>query len=364
MREKFKKLKNRLGKWFWLILIVAIVVVLKLTVFKSKPMSVTTAKVVKGSLTETISVTGTVKADNFANLTFQGGGRLSYVNIKEGQVVKKGQAIAGLDTVILNSTYQQALNNYRNYQAQASSVLDSVQGHSGDETFAQKASRTAAEVARDNAYDVMIAAVQNLRYANLYAPFNGVMAKVEPKYPGTNITPATASYIIIDPDTVYFSGELAETDLRKVKLGQKVIINLDAYEDENFEGTVQNIGVLAFTSGTGGNAYDIRFDLPTQASLPMQAEDLKFRVGMQGDAEIILSATDNVLKVPFNSVVNEDGQDYVWIIESGKAKKVAIETRGSSSDDTEIKSGLSEGMEIIVDPSNKLVENQRLVASN
>lgn len=353
MSNKFKLFKSRLGRWFWPAVVVLVIIALKLTVFKAKPVIVKVEKVSKGDLQETVSVIGSVKADKYANLTFQGGGRLSWVNVHEGQTVKKGQGIAGLDTVILNASYQQALNNYRNYQAVAQNVLDSVKDHSRDETFAQKATRTTAEVARDNAYDAMIAAEQNLRYATIFAPFSGVMALVSPSFSGGNVTSATASYIVIDPSTTYFSADLAETDLPKVKVGQKVKISLDAYPEETFDGTLENVGMLAFTSSTGGNAYNIRATLP-------ENKDLKFRVGMEGDGDIILSTLNNVLKVPFNSVLNEDGKDYVWVYENNKIKKVDVVIGSSSLDEVEIKSGISEGQQIVVDPSNKLIDGQKV----
>lgn len=353
MKEKVKNIKQKMGKWFWPVLAVLIFVFLKLTVFKAKPMEVSVSNASKGDLQEVVSLTGIVKADNYANLTFQGGGRVSWVGVREGQKVKKGQGIAGLDTVILNSAYQQAQNNYRNYQAAAESTLDSLKDNDDDETYAQKATRTTAEVNRDNAYDALKAAEQNLRYATIFAPFNGVMAKVEPSFPGSNVTSLTASYIVVDPDTVYFSGELSEGDLPKVNVGQKVVLKLDAYPDETFEGVVENIGVVAFTSSTGGNAYSIRFSMPKN-------DNLKFRVGMQGDADVILSTINDALKVPFNAVVNEDGKDYVWVVEGGKAKKKEVSLGASSLNEFQISSGINEGEQIIVDPSIKLIDGQKV----
>lgn len=355
MLNKIKLIKDKLGKWFWPVIVILVIIILKFTVFKAKPLEIKVEKAKKGSLTETVSVTGRVKADNYANLTFQGSGRVAWVNVKEGQKVKKGQAIAGLDTVILNASYQQALNNYKNYQAVAGSVLDSVKDHSGDETFAQKATRTTAEVNRDNAYDALRAAEQNLRYATIFSPFNGVMASVNPSFAGSNVTSATASYIVIDPSTTYFSGELSESDLPKVKLGQKVKIKLDAYPDEEFDAKVENIGVVAFTSSTGGNAYSIRFGLP-------ENKDFKFRVGMEGDSDIILSTIDNIIKTSFNSVVNEDSIDYVWVYDSGKIKKQKVKIGASSASEVEVLEGLSEGQEIVIDPSSKLVDGQKVKA--
>ncbi|MDP1710057.1 MAG: efflux RND transporter periplasmic adaptor subunit, partial [bacterium] len=270
-------IKKRLGKKFWIILALGTIFVgyKMYSVQKNFP-QYSAVQVSKGELLETLSTTGRVKADEYVNLGFQSGGRVKWVGVKKGDTVKKGQAIAALDSIVLNASYQQALNNYRNYQAAAQSALDSVKDHASDETYAQKATRTAAEVARDNAYDAVLAAEQNLKFATIYSPFAGIVAEASPSFAGANVGMGGASFVIVNPKTTYFESEIAETDLPKVKIGQKVKIKLDAYPEDIIDGQIKNIGVVAFTSSTGGNAYSIRIDLPDNV-------DVKFKVGMEGD---------------------------------------------------------------------------------
>lgn len=354
MVEKFRNFKSKLGKWFWVILLIVIVLIWRLFFSKSKATIYPSIQVTRGDLLETISTTGRVKADQYANLTFPTGGKLAWINVKKGDMVKKGQAIAGLDTVVLNAAYQQAMNNYRNYQAAADSTLDSLKNHSGDETFAQKATRTAAEVARDNAYDAMMAAAQNLKFANIYSPFDGVVAEANPTFPGAFVTATSpANYIVVNPKTTYFESEISETDLPKVKIGQKVKIKLDAYPDEEINGEINNIGVLAFTSSTGGNAYSLRINLPENI-------EFKYKVGMEGDVSIILETITGVLKVPTTALVNEEEKNYVWVYASGKVNKKEVVIGGNSNEETEIKSGISENETVISEPSNKFKEGEKV----
>lgn len=342
------------GKWFWITLAAAVLFFgyRSYSAQKNLPTYVS-SEVTRGELLETLSTTGRVKADEYAALGFQTGGRVKWVGVKKGDTVKKGQWIASLDTVVLNAAYQQSLNNYRNYQAAAQSALDSVKDHASDETFAQKATRTAAEVARDNSYDAMLAAQQNLKYATIYSPFAGIVAEATPSFAGANVGIGGASYIVVNPQTTYFESEIAETDLSKVKVGQKVKLTLDAYPDETIDGMIGNIGVVAFTSSTGGNAYSIRVNLPANL-------ELKYKVGMEGDMDIILETINDVLKVQTSAIVNEDTLNYVWVYESGRVKKVEVEIGGNSDEETEIKSGISEGVKIISEPSNKFKDGQKV----
>lgn len=342
------------GRWFWVSLaLAAIFVGYRLYSVQKNAPKYSASDVLRGDLLETLSTTGKVKADEYANLGFQTAGRVRWVGVKKGDTVKKGQAIASLDTFVLNASYQQAINNYRNYQAAAQSALDSVKDHSSDETFSQKATRTAAEVARDNAYDAMLSAEQSLKYATIYAPFGGIVAEATPSFAGANVSLGGASYIIVNPQTAYFESEIAETDLPKVKVGQKIRLRLDAYPDETIEGVVGTIGIVAFTSSTGGNAYSIRIDLP-------QNLDLRFKVGMEGDADIILETIPDALKVPTSSIVSEEGLNYVWVFEAGRIKKTEVKIGGNSDEETEIKSGISEGTKVIAEPSNKFKDGQKV----
>lgn len=353
MIEKVKNWKQKLGKWFWVILVVLLLIIWRTVSSSGKTVKVESAKVAKGDLVETVSTSGTVKADRYVQLTFPAGGKIVAVGVKPGQPVKKGQFIAQIDTVVLNAAYEQALNNYRKYQATADNVLDQVKDHSGDETFAQKDTRTTAEVNRDNAYDAVLAARDNLKNAVIFAPFSGIIDTVNPSSPGINLTAGAANYTIVDPSSVYFDAEVEETDLPTIKIGQKVNIKLDAYPDNILQGEISAVGMVAFTSSTGGNAYHLRISLPDNT-------DQKYKVGMQGDADIVFGTVSDTVKVASTSLFSDGNKEYVWLIESGKLKKVEVTTGGESDAETEIKSGLSENQTVVDNPLSNLKEGEKV----
>jgi RND family efflux transporter MFP subunit len=277
---------------------------------------------------------------------------VKWVGVKVGQKVVKGQGIAQLDAIPLNAAYEQALNNRRNTQANVDNIHDQLKNNDSTETFAQKAIRTTAEAANDSAWDSLQAAADNLRNAIIYAPFAGVIDSVIPSSPGINVLPGAANYTIVNPDSVYFDAEVEETDLPRVNVGETVNIKLDAYPDDNYVGTVTNVGMVAFTSSTGGNAYHVRVSLPDNLNG-------KFKVGMGGDLEIIFNKIENALKVPATAV-QSDSTDYVWTVENGRAKKTKVEIGGGNNDETEIKSGISESQTVISQPSATLKEGTRV----
>lgn len=207
-------------------------------------------------------------------------------------------------------------------------------------------------MANDNAWDALQAALDNLRNATITAPFAGVIDTASPSSPGIQVLPGAANYTIVNPDTVYFDAEVEETDLPNIAVGQIVNIKLDAYPNGSFQGKVQTIGMVAFTSSTGGNAYHVRISLPKN-------DNMKFKVGMGGDVEIVYNTIANPLKVPSSAVI-VDSTNYVWLDDNGRARKVNVEVGGSNADEIEIKSGLKEGDSVISNPPANLKEGQKV----
>lgn len=329
-------------------ILVGVLVVLFLVIFRKPVIKVETTTVSRGDISQTVSSSGKIDADQKADLMFQGGGRLAWVGVKVGDRVKKYQAIASLDGTVLNFLYQQAINTYKAYEAAAQKVEDDVKGHAADETFAQKSTRMAAQVARDNAYDAMKAAETNLKYATIIAPLAGVITKTEPAYAGSNVTALSAVYSIVNPETFYFSTEVNEVDVTKIKVGQKVYLSLDAFPDQQVESAVADIGLVNIITSTGGTAYQVKIALPKK-------EKVEYRLGMNGDAEIVIGGVEDTLYVPAEAVVEETGGSYIWRVEKGKrVKKVRVETGVTSIDKSEVKDGLTEGDIVVIRPPLKL----------
>lgn len=352
MIEKVKNLKQKLGKWFWLIPIIVLIVIWRILIGANKSTKVQTVQVTQGNLVESVSTSGTVRADQYSQLTFPTGGKVAAVWVKAGEKVKKGAWIAQLDPISLNAIYQQALNNRRNTQAVVDNIHDQVKNNDSSETFAQKATRTTAEVANDNAWDALLAAQDNLINATIVAPFAGVIDTALPSSPGMQVLPGAANYTIVNPDTVYFDAEVEETDLPNVAVGQTVNIKLDAYPNDSYQGTVMSVGMVAFTSATGGNAYHVRISLPENTNM-------KFKVGMGGDSDIVYKTIEDILKVPTSAVVT-DSSNYVWEVVAGRAKKVTVEVGGENNDEMEIKSGVKEGDTVISNPPATLKDGDHV----
>ena len=332
-KEKEEKKKPFFKKKrFWLSLYIIFAIggfaYYKLKIAKSSGAESTQVK--RGTVEEVLTLSGEITADEYAKLIFPVSGEISWVGVKEGDEVKKGQALAKLDTTVLNSAYQSARATLRAAEATVDNVHDQVKDHSGDETFAQKDARTTAEVVKDKAYEAYIAAQYNLRNSTLTAPFAGIVTYLAHPFSGANIFSTETQVELINPSTMYFDVSADQSEVLKIFIGQDVEIHLDSVSDERIKGKVSFIGYTP-KAGEVGTIYKVKVAFDETPDIK------KYRIGLTGDAIFVTSKAEDVLYVPSKYIKSDPDGDYVR--RSEKNGKTHIETGLEGEDSTEIVSG-------------------------
>jgi RND family efflux transporter MFP subunit len=352
-------------KWFWnlswikkilIVLAVLAVAYWQYQSMKNGGLEVETANVRRGDLTESISASGEVNALEVANLSFQTGGKLTWVGVKEGDSVKKGQAIAMLDKTQLQASLKKLLNTYERERTEFDDTSDSAD----DVTLNDAVARIKKRAQVDLDQTVIDIETQNeaIRLANLYSPIAGIVTKAEPENAGVNVGPTTASYQIVNPETVYFDAEVNEVDIPRLTSSTPVEVELTAYPDEVLRESIYSIGFASVTTSSGGTAYKIQVTLPSN-------DTLKYRLGMNGDVTFILDKKVNVLLVPSTAVIESNGTSYVWTVTpENTAHKKEVKIGTAAIEDTEILEGLTEGERVIERPAKEVIEGVKIKNGN
>lgn len=296
-------------------------------------------KVEKGTVKEELVLSGKIDADEYVALSYPVSGKVTWVGVKEGDKVKKGQILGKLDTTSLNASYQQARAALRAAEATLENVHDQVKDNDADETYSQKETRTTAEVAKDRAFEAVKIAEDNLRNATLYSPFEGIVSMVASPFSGINTIYTQTQFEVINPKTIFFDVTADQTEVVNIKENQTVEIVLDAYPQEKFVGTVS---FVSFTpvSGDVGTSYKIKIRFDPSINLDLG----KFRLGMGGDSKFVLKRAENVLYVPPKFIKSDKNGKYVNL--EKKNYKVYVETGLEGEDSVEIISGLTEGQTV------------------
>jgi len=306
----------------------------------------TTVSPKRDTVKEEITLTGSVDASIKANLQFQTSGQLAWVGVKVGDKVKKYQAIASLNKEILKKQLQADFNTYRSALATFDDTQDDYKNEKDNLTLTDDMKRILIRSQNTLDNSVINYELQDLaiKYATLTSPINGVVTEVEQSNSGINITPASATFSIIDPTSIYFKAQIDQEDVTRVKIGDKTTIALDSFPDKNFESEVTYISFTPI-SGQTSTVYEIRFKLVGNDN-----QNINYRLGMDGDAVISLRQVENTLTIPADAVRQDKDESYV-LIKSGdnqiltkKTVKIGIETDTT----VEILEGLSENDQVVI----------------
>ena len=233
--------------------------------------------------------------------------------------------LAGTDTELLKLKKQQIeLSEQTLEQAQQSEEL----------------ARQAEQLARQS----LAQAEKQLGEATVTAPFDGIVTDVYTEEKDI-VTPAVPVFRLIDVTRMELNVDVDEVDIAEVKVGQDVIIELDALLEVTVNGKVSYIHELPRKEG-GVILYRVKIEFDFTG-------DIGIRSGMSANADIIIEKRSNVLIVPSRAIQqNSQGEMIVEIPVDKQFEERLVVTGISDGYQTEIIDGLAEG-EIVVERRNR-----------
>mgnify|MGYP001615930600 FL=1 len=219
----------------------------------------------------------------------------------------------------------------------------------------RKASVRIAEVA-------VSAAKDRLRSCEVRSPLDGTVIErgIEP---GEVVSPGVQATFegkplltVADLSTLIVRCELNQIDVARVSLGQSVTLTLDALPERKWNAKVTKVAPAAVKAH--GRAAEV---FPVEATLESAADgsNAAIKSGMTADVLILVETRPQVLLVPIEAIVKEEGKSWVKpvaLIEGGKTKKkgdrVEVKVGKSNDREMEILEGLKEGDEVAIDPAS------------
>jgi macrolide-specific efflux system membrane fusion protein len=288
----------------WVIIIAAVAAAAFFFLKPKKSANVSVDYTVKtGSIKVSVSTSGTVLPQNRLEIKPPLAGRIESILVVEGQYVKKGQTLA-----YMSSSDRAALLDAARAQGEANLK-------EWEDTY---------------------------KPIPLIAPINGevIVRAVEP---GQSVTSADA--VLVLSDRLIIQAQVDETDIGKIKLGQKAAIVLDAYSDQTIDGKVDHV---YYESKTVNNVTMYNVDI-----LPDRVPSF-FRSGMSANIDVIREKKDNILILPVEAVKKFKDKSFVFMKSPDKEKpeRREVVTGISDDDNIEIISGLNEGDVVTVSKQN------------
>ena len=307
---------------------------------------VTLATAARGPAADLVYATGYVEADDPISVSAQLTAPVKAVLVEEGTPVKRGQPLVVLDEGETRGLLAQA-------QAQAKGA--SLDEHRQLTLFGQGwvtgSARDAAVASADATHAAVSAAQAKLAQTTVRAGIDGVVLKRD-VYPGDLATPGKELLQLGDPARIRVTATVDERDIPRVRVGQKVVMSTDALPGRILSGHVR-----ALTPGGDPNqrAFRVRIALdPAVAGTP----PLPF--GLTLEINIVTRSEQAALLVPEGALSGSR----VWVVEDGRAHARTVNHGIIGAGKAEIRTGLSQGDTVIVNPPATLEEGARVRAIN
>ena len=268
---------------------------------EEKGITLETVKAHTGYISESVTATGTIEPEDTVAVGTRVSGDIQKVYADFNSNVKKGQLLAQLDKSLLTATLNQARATLT--QAQSQLVYQQA-NYSRQKQLYDVGAISKADY--DNAlyqYDVAKASVsnaqaqvqsaeRNLSYADIYSPIDGVVLSrnvSEGQTVQASFSTPTLFVIAKDITKMQVQADVDEADIGNVKDSQRATFTVDAFLNDVFNGTVQEVR-LDPTTSSNVVTYKALVNAPNN--------DKKLKPGMTANITIFTKEANNALLVP------------------------------------------------------------------
>ncbi|WP_431244033.1 efflux RND transporter periplasmic adaptor subunit [Flavobacterium sp. P21] len=375
---------------------------------KDEGKEVEISKVVASTIVETVSATGKIQPEIEVKIASMVSGEIIALNVKEGQVVKKGDLLvkinpdlytSGLERSVANlagtkagltqsdANFREAKANYeRNKTLYDKGVISKSDWDKAISTYeVAKATKQSSYYNVQSATASVTEARDNLGRTTIYSPADGTISvlnvELGERVLGTQQMAGTELLRVANLNNMEVEVDVNENDIVKIKIGDEANVEVDAYLKKKFRGIVTSISNSASTALTSDQVTNFKVKVRI---LKDSYKDLlegkpeaysPFRPGMTATVDIITTTKTNVLAVPISSVVvkadttavkefkvddpNEDKKatpkvdkkyECVFVKVGDKAKIRIIKTGIQDDTNIEVMSGLKPGDVVITGP--------------
>lgn len=354
--------------WIGIGVIVLIGLLVGINIWKQSDENATTVKTVSISeeaMTETVMMPGILELADEQNVYFEAEqGEIDKVLVKEGDEIEKGTEIIRYQNEQLtlekkeNELGEQAnhleLNNLTKQHQEIDKQLEddpdneALQKEHDQIKFQQQ--QAIIEVERGNLQKESTKKEMNAQT---------ITSEVE----GTVVTVNDAETLsgeqleeeplvrIGSLNNLIVKGSVSEFDTLEIAEEQEVTLTSEAVPDKEWKGTVTLISYLPETSegmegenGEAGKQYNVEVSVE---------DEIDLKPGFQMLAEIETSSKETKT-LPVKAVKQDGDEDYVYLVEDGKAVKQNVSVGAVTSEKVEIKEGLTADDEVIHNPSDQV----------
>lgn len=309
--------------------------------FDSYP--VTVAKVEKRKVGSNLELVGTIEANNDVQIVSEAQGRVVKVDAKVGDYKPAGSVLIEIDSELQLASMQSAEVNYEKSKKDYERFQTLYKTNSVTDSQLE-----AAKLAYQNSQTQFVTAKRQYENTKVTTPISGVV---------TSRLVDIGSYVkinnpvadVVDISKLKFEVNVAESDVFRMKVGDKVEITTQVYPGIIFEGRIATIS----DKGDEAHTYPVEVDLYNSKQHPLKA-------GMFGTVNFISSTKGESLMIPREALIGSVKNPKVFVVDNNTVKLTDVVIGRTYDNYLEVLSGLKEGQTIVVNGQNNLEENSRV----
>ncbi len=299
--------------------------------------TVQTDKVTRRSLTELVVANGKIQPVVQVVISPEVAGEITSLPVKEGDRVKKGDLLVQIKPDNYEASRNSAEANYKSALAGktvAQAELDKAETEfkRNEELFRNRLVSDSVMLDFKTIYDIaklhytnsvhqadqakygLDKARDDLSKTTIQSPMDGTVTRLRSQLGervlGTSFNMGTEIMTIADLEAMEARVDIGETDVVLIKPGQKARLEVDAFKDRKFTGTVTEIANSSKSAGMLGGGGGGQSQEATKFEVKIRiTENEPFRPGMSVTAEVETRYRTNVLTVPIASVTTRLPKD-------------------------------------------------------
>lgn len=352
------------------------------------------------TISEQVSASGKVQPEFEVKLSSEVSGEIIELNIREGQVVKKGDVLCRVKPDLLQSSYDQVAAMVSQQKAnlaaaqqmlkqQEASFVNAEAIYNRSEELFNKRVISASEMDKARAdYEVARATVESQRQqveasrfgvnqsqaqlqeagnslsrTTIYAPSDGVISllsvELGERVVGTAQMAGTEIMRIANMATMEVNVEVNENDINRVKVGNEATIEVDAFQGRKFKGTVTEISSSSTSAGSESVAttaeqvtnFNVKVRIESSSYEDLIDDDNRhsspFKPGLSATVQIH-TKSDKGIVVPIQSVTVREGKNDADSVSNKEMKEYVFVLNGETVNMTEVTTGIQDDNNIIV----------------
>lgn len=354
VRKPMSKKKKRIIIAAIIVLVLALILIVPRMLSGGEPaLAVTTGSVEKMDIEQTVSIKGTIQGSQKADVATSLNYEIVSILVEEGDIVRKDQVLAVLDSDDLQDDYQKAATALKeskfNYEASKSLY---EQGAISKEAYLRAQSQYENDRITLDSFNIA-------DKVNIKSPIDGTVTRVNVnigRY-ANDTENAEPMFVVEDLQNLKMDVRISEYDISKIQLGQKVTITAEVLGDDRVEGSVSRIS----PTGELKDATSKEMVIPVQ--IDVKKGNVKLIAGVTAKAEIEIDKKTDVLSVPIDSILEDPTteESYVMVLDGTTLKKVSV-TLGIEGDfNVEIGSGkLKAGDMVVLNPTFDMTDGMEV----